>query len=265
MGFFRRKKVVLCLGGGGARGLCNIGVLKVLERHFKHDNLPFDAVVGTSIGSLIGAAYCLGVTTEDLETMAQDFTWPNIVDVGLNSTGLIQGNKFENIITEVTGGKGFEDMRIPFSLTATDIETGEEVVYSSGDLVKLIRASCSWPGIFAAVESDGRMLVDGGLRNSVPTKTALASGGSFLIAVDPGFAVKGQEVNNVLKALVQSVQIMGSELNRYQSEAADVTIKPDLHGIDQFDFARADEIIKLGEVAAEKNIKRLKCKLKYHW
>lgn len=265
MGFSKPKKVILCLGGGGARGLSNIGVLKVLERHFGREDMPFDAVVGTSIGSLIGAAYCLGITPEDLEVMAQRFAWPDIVDVGLHYTGLIQGNKFEKIIAEITEGRGFRDMQIPFSLTATDIETGEEVVYSSGDLVKLVRASCSWPGIFAAVETDGRMLVDGGLRNSVPTKTALASGGSFLIAVNPGFAVKGQKVNNVLKALIQSVQIMGSELNRYQSEVADITIIPELHGIDQFDFSRAAEIIKYGEAAAEKNMKRLKNKLKYHW
>lgn len=265
MGLFRKKKVMLALGGGSARGLCNVGVLKVFEHHFGRGNLPFDMIVGTSIGSLIGGAYCLGMPLEELEKRALSFTWPNLVDFGLYPTGLIKGDKLEGIITECVGDKGFADVNIPFALTTTDIETGEERVHTSGDMVKLIRASCSWPGIFTAVDIDGRLLVDGGVRNSVPTKAAYEFGGDIVVAVNPGFAVRDQKVNNLLKVMIQSVQIMGEELNMYQSKQADVVIKPLLKDVDQFDFDKAKHIILQGEFAAEAVMKCFKRKLGWGW
>lgn len=264
MRLFKKKKLILALGGGSARGLCNIGVLKTLEKHFGRDNMPFDMVVGTSIGSLIGAAYCLGISPEELERKASGFSWPSIVDLGLYSTGLIKGDKLEKIIVDMIDEKDFSEMKVPFALTTTDIETGEELIHTSGDLVKLIRASCSWPGIFSAVKIEDRLLADGGVRNSVPTKAAYKLGGTFVVAVNPGFAVKNQKVTNVLQAMIQSVQMMGEELNMYQAGAADIAIKPDLKGMDQFDFAAAETIIKRGEAAAEEVMDKLKRKLLYH-
>jgi NTE family protein len=240
-------------------------VLRVLESHFGRDKMPFDMLVGTSIGSLIGAAYGLGISIEELERKAMRFSWPNLVDLGFFTTGLIKGEKLEKIIREIVNGKGFKDMRVPFALTTTDIETGEELTHTSGDLVKLVRASCSWPGIFSAVEYGGRLLVDGGVRNSIPTKAANEMGGTFIIAVNPGFAVKGQKLNNLLKVTIQGIQIMGEELNAYQAKAADIAIKPILRNIDQFDFDRASEIIREGEIAAEKSINKIKRSLMLHW
>ncbi|MFH1846703.1 MAG: patatin-like phospholipase family protein [Candidatus Omnitrophota bacterium] len=265
MGIFKKKKIVLALGGGSARGLSNIGVLKVLERHFGRDKMPFDMVVGTSIGSLIGAAYCLGISMEELEKKASAFKWSNLVDIGLHPTGLIKGNKFQLVIEDIIGRRGFCDMKVPFALTTTNLETGEEKAHKKGDLIKLIRASCSWPGIFTAVDVDGRLLVDGGVRNSIPTKAAYEFGATFILAVNPGFCVKKQKINNVINALIQSVQIMGEELNRYQSSVADIVIKPELVNVDQFDFDKAPIIIKQGEVAAEKVIKKLDRKLRFLW
>lgn len=261
MGMFKKRKIVLALGGGSARGLSNLGVLKVLEKHFGRDKMPFDAVVGTSIGSLIGAAYCAGVPLKELEAMALKFSWPTLVDPGLYTTGLIKGDKLERVISGIIGDKGFKDMKIPFALTTTDIETGEELVHTSGDLIKLIRASCSWPGVFNAVELDGRLLVDGGVRNSIPTKAANAMGATFVIAVNPGFAVRHQRIKHLMEAIVQFIQIMGEELNTYQSKVADVVIKPELKDIDQFGFDKGETIIKQGELAAEEVISKLKRKL----
>lgn len=261
MGIWRRKKNILVLGGGSARGICNIGVLKVLEKHFGKGNLPFDMVIGTSIGSLIGAAYCLGMPLEELESRSRGFTWTKLVDFGVYPTGLIKGDKLEALIRDCVDGKGFSDMKIPFALTTTDIETGEELTHDSGNLIKLVRASCSWPGIFAAVDVEGRLLVDGGVRNSIPTKAAHKYGASFVLAVNPGFSVKNQKMNNVLHAIVQGVQIMGEELNTYQSKRADFSIKPDLKNIDQFDFDKADYIIKMGELSAEESMGKLRRRL----
>lgn len=265
MRLFKKKKVFLALGGGSARGLANIGVLKVLEDHFGKGNMPFDMIIGTSIGSLIGAAYALGIPLKKLEEKALNFAWPSLVDLGLYPTGLIKGDKLESAIVDIIDGKNFCDLKVPFALTTTDIETGEELTYSSGNLVKLIRASCSWPGVFSAVKIDGRLLVDGGVRNSVPTKMAYELGATFVLAVNPGFSVKKQKIDNVLKASIQSVQIMGEELNTYQAETADMAIKPELENIDQFDFDKARHIIKQGELAAREKIEKLKKKLHSPW
>lgn len=266
MKIFKKRKVILALGGGGARGLSSIGVLKVLEKHFGKDKMPFDMVIGTSIGSLIGAAYCLGVSPEELEQKSHRFKWQNLIDIGFHPTGFVKGQKFSKLISTLIGNKStFEDMKVPFALTTTVIETGGELVHTSGELVKLIRASCAWPGVFSAVEVDGILLSDGGVRNSIPTKAAHEFGATFIVAVNPGFGIKKQKVTNAIKALIQTVQIMGEELNDYQSANADVSIKPALDNIDQFDFDKAELIIKQGELAAEHQIEQLKRKMKFHF
>ena len=264
MKLFKKRKIALALGGGSARGLSNIGVLKVLEKLFGRDKMPFGLVTGSSIGSLIGAAYCLGVPLDELEKKALRFSWPSLVDLGLNSTGLIKGDKLEKIIIDITGNKGFDDMKVPFALITTDIENGEELTHTSGDLTKLIRASCSWPGIFSAVEINGRLLADGGVRNSIPTKAAHDLSATFVLAVNPGFAVKNQKITNILQAMVQSVQIMGEELNHFQSKAADIAIKPVLKDIDQFDFEKAPFIISQGELAAAEKTGEIRRKLFFY-
>ena len=254
MGIFSRGKNILVLGGGGARGLSNVGVLKGLEKYFEFSNFPFDMIIGTSIGSLIGAAYCLGFSVSEIEKEALSFTWGDFFDVGFHSTGLVKGDRFEQFIREMVGEKRFQDMKIPFGLATTDLNSGGDHFYSSGDLIKLIRASCSWPGIFSAVEIDGKNMVDGGVRNSIPVKFAKKEGACFIVAVNPGFCIGGQKINNMIKALIQSVQIMGEELNDYQAKLANVVIKPEIGNLDQFDFSRAKFIIEQGEIAVEKNI-----------
>ncbi|MGB3113352.1 MAG: patatin-like phospholipase family protein, partial [Candidatus Omnitrophota bacterium] len=235
--------------------------LRVIEKHFGREKMPFDMIIGTSIGSLVGASYCLGMTVEEIERRALEFNWPNIVDLGFYPTGLIKGDKLESVIRDCVDDKKFENMRIPFALATTDLRTGEELLHTSGDLVKLIRASCSWPGIFNAVEIDGKLLVDGGVRNSIPTKGAYGLGATFVVAVDPGFAIKNSRINNVFEAFIQGVQIMGEELNLYQGRSADLVIKPALQNIDQFGFDKAAEIIAEGVVSAEQSMNRLKRKL----
>jgi len=259
-----RKKIVLALGGGAARGLSNIGVLKVLEGHFGREKMPFDMIVGTSIGSLIGAAYCSGVPVGELERMALEFNWPGLLDFTLDPTGLIKGGKLEDIIKNMIGDKTFEGLKVPFALTTTDIQSGEELIHYSGDLIKLIRASCSWPGFFSSVEIDGRLLGDGGIRNSIPTKFAYRLGATFVLAVNPGFAVSEKGIDNAFKALIQSIQIMGEELNYYQSKAADVAVDVEMHDVDQFDFDKSAYIIKAGELAAQRMIREIGRKLFLH-
>ena len=189
LGFLKKKRsVVLVLGGGSARGLAHIGVLRVLEK----EKIPIHRIVGTSMGALIGAAYSVGVSVKKMEDMAHKFNWKTIFDPTIPRMGLLAGKKLERIVTELTENKGFNDCKIPLAVVATDIEKNERVVFQKGNLQKVVSASCSWPGIFNPVRIDGRLLVDGGIKNSVPTRIARALDPGYMIAVDVGFCVKSE-------------------------------------------------------------------------
>ncbi len=250
----RRAKVTLVLGGGSARGVAHIGVLKVLER----ERVPIDVIVGTSMGALIGAAYSVGVPLSEMEEKARGFSWDKLFDLTFPKMAIAEGKKLEDVIVDILAGRGFGDAKIPIFIVATDIEKNEEVVHSSGDLTKIVRASCSWPGIFNPVEIDGRLLVDGGVKDSVPTRIAKNLGAEFIIASDVGFCVRHGKIENIFQMLLQSFQIMGEELNRYQSLLADIEIRSPLGDIDQAAFQRSQEAIALGEQAAASKVDAIK-------
>ncbi len=252
--FLRKsKKVALALGGGSARGLAHIGVLKVLER----EKFPIDMIVGTSMGAMIGAAYSLGVPISVMEADAYSFTLNRLLDPTIPTMGLLAGEKLESSIRELIDNKSFADCKIQFAAVTTNIETGEEVVHQSGNLIKVIRASSSWPGIFNPVRIDGKLLVDGGIKNSVPADIARALGADYVLAVDVGFCVKEGPIKNIFQMILQSFQITGEELNRHQSIHADLVIKVDLGHIDQGAFDRARESVQKGMEAAEEALPRL--------
>lgn len=253
----KRPRVTLVLGGGSARGFGHVGVLKVLER----ERIPIDTIVGTSMGSLVGAVYGLGIPIMRMEEKMYRFTVDRLVDFKMPRLAILEGKKMEHAIADLMEGKGFSDMKIPLYVIATDIEANKEVILSSGDLVRSIRASCSWPGVFKPVEIGGTMLVDGGLKNSVPTRIAKELGGEFIIASDVGFCVKHGRIDGIIPMLIQTFQIMGEELNRYQANLADVAIRPQLGDIDQAAFHRAREAVIKGEEAAAAKIPEIRAKL----
>ena len=257
MAFFKKRKIVLALGGGAARGLANVGVIKVFER----EGIPLDLVVGSSIGALIAAGYCLGIPTYRVEKTCLEFTTAKLTDLSVSRKGFLKGKKLEDLICSFIEGRTFEDTKTPLAVTTTDVETGEEVVFTKGNLEKVLLASCSWPGIFPAIEINGRKLVDGGIRNSIPVKNAHDLGATFVIAVHIGFCVKTTALDNPFQLFIQSIQILGEELDRYQTMNADVIIKPALIDLDQFGFDRAKEAITDGEKAAEEALPEIKKKL----
>ncbi len=250
----KKQKVALALGGGSARGIAHIGVLKVLDR----EKIPIDIIVGTSMGALIGSAYSVGIPIPRMEEDAYASSAGKLLDPTIPTMGLLAGEKLEITIRGLIDNKTFADCKIPFAAITTNIETGEEVIHQSGELVKIIRASCSWPGIFNPVKIDGKLLVDGGIKNSVPTKIARALGADYVLAVDVGFCVKEGPIKNIFQMILQAFQITGEELNKYQSIDADRVIKVDLGHIDQAAFDKSREIVQKGSAAAEVMIPQLK-------
>jgi len=178
-----KKKIGLALGGGAARGLSHIGVLKVLE-----ENKMFpDVITGTSIGALIGALYAGGVSINDIEQMAVGLNFKRLAllaDITLPVSGLISGKRVISLIKSIMGDLTFAQLKCDFACIATDIITGEQVVLREGSLVEAVRASISLPGIFTPVRIAGRHLVDGGLVNEVPVSVCREMGAEFVIGVN---------------------------------------------------------------------------------
>src|SRR5258707_1085408 len=169
----------IALGGGFARGIAHIGVLKVLEE----EKIPIDFIAGTSVGALIGAAYCSGVTPEELEAVATRVRFRDLARWTLSRYGFASNMRMIGFLNQILKVKTFEELRVPLAITATDFASGEGVVFRSGPLADPVRASCAYPGVFLPVSIDGRLLVDGMLAHALPTKPLREMGADRVIAV----------------------------------------------------------------------------------
>ncbi len=169
----------LALGGGFARGIAHVGVLKVLEE----ENIPVQFIAGTSVGALIGAAYCSGVSAAELGEIATRVRFKHFARWTLSRYGFASNQRMIGFLNSILKVKTFEELRIPLAVTATDFSTGEGVVFQSGPLVEPVRASCAYPGMFLPVRFKGRLLVDGMLAHAVPTVPLRMMGAERVLAV----------------------------------------------------------------------------------
>jgi NTE family protein len=176
-------KIGYALGGGAARGLSHIGVLKVLHEH----GISPDIITGTSIGALIGALYAGGLDPNDIERLALGLDWKKLLylaDMTLPLNGLLQGKRVVSLLKSIMGDTTFSKLRCAFACVTTDIISGEQVVLTDGLLIEAVRASISIPGIFTPVAIGGRYLVDGGLVNTVPVSVCREMGAQYVIGVN---------------------------------------------------------------------------------
>lgn len=239
-------KIVVALGGGGARGFAHIGVLQVLQEA----GIKIWGITGTSMGALIGGIYAVGTDLHYLERLAEYFKWEDLIDLHLPNLGLIDGSKVESLIRLLTRNQQIEDLFLKYWAVATDLITGSEVIFKTGPLTPAIRASISIPGIFIPVEYQGRILVDGGVVSGVPSQAARRMGGDLVIAVNVGFDHTHVQVNNIFDVMIKVIDIMGNRLDYLQSGYADLTIKPELGPIGPLSFYRARDSIRIGKKAA---------------
>ncbi len=284
-------RVGLVLSGGGARGAAHIGVLKVLEEQ----RIPIHAIAGTSMGAVVGGLYASGLSAAEIAALIDSdewraaFTEPAPRDrlsfrrksedqnflvqfpLGIKSgsfrlpKALVSGQRVSQALRRVTfpvaGRAQFDQLPIPFRAVATDLETGDAVVLSGGDLVDAMRASLAAPGLFAPVEIDGRLLVDGGLANNLPVDVAQAMGVDVLIVVDVGFPLRKRDtLDSVTTISNQMLSILirrGSDVQRARLGAGDILLSPDLGEASSFDFAIIPQATHLGESSARAALSRL--------
>jgi len=242
----RAPSIGIALGGGFARGIAHIGVLKVLEE----EGIPVRAVTGTSVGALIGACYCSGLTLAEMEDVAHSVRFTTFARWTVSRFGFASNDRMVTFLNRVLKVKTFEELRIPLGVTATDFNTGEGVVFHSGTIVDPVRASCAYPGMFLPVEIRGRYLVDGMLSHPVPTRPLREMGADRVLAVHlKGTWAKGGAPRHLFDVIGQSFAIAQDAMSSLWKEAADLVIEPDVAGFGYDDFKRADELIHVGEVA----------------
>lgn len=238
-----RPKIGLALGSGGARGFAHIGVLKVLEEH----RVPIDFIAGTSMGSVVGALYANRINVDLLGKLAAHMKKKNYVDLVVPKKGLIRGTLIQEMVRLLSHGKRIEDLTIPTAIVATDLLTGERVVFQEGPIDAAVRASISIPGIFEPAYMDGRVLVDGAVVDRLPIEVVRNMGADVVIAVDVGPTELNRDVRTIFDVISQTLDIMERETGRHRNIVADVLIQPDIgnHGITQFE--RVDWLIQQGE------------------
>jgi NTE family protein len=237
----------LALGGGFARGIAHIGVLKVLEE----ENIPISLVAGTSVGALIGAAYCSGVTIAELEQMATRVRFKDFARWTLSRYGFASNQRMIKFLSSILKVKTFEELLIPLAVTATDFSTGAGVVFHSGPLVDPVRASCAYPGMFLPVQIRGRLLVDGMLAYAVPAVPLREMGAQKVLAVHlKGTWTNGDAGPRHLFDVIGQCFAIAQEMNcGVWKAAADLVIDPNVNGFKYDDFERSSDLIRSGETA----------------
>jgi len=239
-------KVAVVLGAGVSRGFAHVGVLKVLESQ----KVPIHLIIGTSAGSFVGSLYAFGYDAFQLQKMALDLQKDDVVDLTIPDNGFVRGEKLENFVNRTVRQTPLEQMKIPFRAVATNIQTGEETVFATGNTGKAVRASCSIPGIFQPVRIGDKIYVDGGVVSPVAVDAARIAGADVVIAVDIYAGVAGAVPQGILDTILQSIDIMYAKIAAAQLKNADVVIRPQVSQIVSGDFNKRHEAILEGEKAA---------------
>ena len=239
-------RIGLALGGGAARGFAHIGVIQVLEEHGIKPSL----VVGTSAGSLVAALYASGLDGTQLERLALEMDEGAITDWAFPGRGVIRGEALARWVREHTRGRTIERMPLALGIVAADLDTGRAVLFRRGDPGTAVRASSAVPAVFQPVKIGEREYVDGGLVAPVPVRHAREMGAELVIAVDIATPPDGHPTGDPVRLLLQTFNIMGATISRFELREADVVLRPALVGVGSADFAARQRAIAAGREAA---------------
>jgi NTE family protein len=244
----------LALGGGFARGFAHLGVLQVLEQN----RIPISCIAGTSVGSILGAAYASGAPLARIIATCRTLRFRDIARWRVSRLGLASNHRLGDLIDRVFAVRQFEELQIPMAAVATDLNTGEPVVMSHGNLVDAIRASCAFPGLFEPVQIGTRCLADGGLVAPVPAKAARDLGASVVLAVSIGLqdGYRGGP-SNLFQVVTRAVTAAQKNQLEVWERHADLVLRPDVGSLAWDDFHRADEAMEAGAAAARRALPRI--------
>ena len=240
-------KIGLALGGGAARGFAHIGVIKVLEAQ----GITPDIVVGTSAGAVVGALYAAGHSGFELQKLAHKLDESKISDWSVPDRGVLKGEALQKFVNDAVAQRPIEAMKKPLAVVATDLNSGESILFRTGNTGMAVRASATVPGVFRPVSINGREYVDGGLSSLIPARYTRQMGADVVIAIDISARPGNQPVRGTLDILLQTFTIMGQNLARYELKEADIVIRPQVGNVGSTDFMARHDAILEGEKAAQ--------------
>ena len=251
----KTPSIGIALGGGFARGLAHIGVLKV----FEEEGIPISFVAGTSVGSVIGAAYCSGISAKELEEIAGLVRFKHFARWTISRLGIASNDRMVPFLRKVVKARTFEELKIPLAVAATDFVTGDAVVFRSGELIDPVRASCAYPGMFLPVNINGRLLIDGLLGHAVPTVPLREMGADRVLAVYlSAHWVNLNGPRHIFDVIGQCFSIAQQKMCGLWEGSADVIVTPDVKGFSYDGFDRAKELIAAGEMVARAALPKIK-------
>jgi NTE family protein len=285
--FWKRKRIGLALGGGGARGIAHIGVLKVLEK----EGIPIDLIVGTSMGALVGGAYASGISPDGLQNKMEAYlnstefqssaikafeTAHAKGEIGLTQKiqnylrncfymiqamfkpGILSNEDFQTTINYFIPDIQIEETRIPFRAVATDLVSGRQITFSHGALRQAVMASCAVPGAISPLKEGERLLSDGGITCLVPSSVARQEGAEIVISVAVDRCMSSEELRNVVDVYYRVSEIMGEKLKNYELAEANVVILPEVGDLHWSNFSQAMNLIDEGERAAREKLEDIR-------
>lgn len=241
-----KPTVGLALGSGGARGFAHLGVIKALVDH----SIPIDMIAGSSMGALVGCFYAFGHDVDKLIKLSKAFHRKHYLDFTIPKMGFISGKRLKSFIRLFMQGKRLEQLSIPVAVIATDLHTGEKMVFREGQAEEAIRASISIPGIFVPEKIKGRLLIDGGVSDRVPTAAVREMGANIVIGVDVSRINTRADIQTIYDVIMQSIDILQMEIIAAREMEADVMILPPVEHVNARSFRNIEEIIHIGEEAA---------------
>jgi NTE family protein len=249
-----RPKIGLALGGGFARGIAHVGVLRVLQEH----DIPVDFIAGTSVGALIATAFASGTSVDE---MARQGVATRFSDFGrwtISRMGMASNERLEDFLHRFTAARHFDEMKIPLAIVATDLISGESVHFRDGDLGPPLRASCAYPGLFLPVEYRNHFLVDGFLTESVPAEAVREMGADLVIAVhlEPGLI--STKPRNTIEVISRSFSIIQGIITQPWRNEVDVLLEPDVHHVLWDEFSKTPQLVAAGEEAARAALPKIR-------
>jgi NTE family protein len=254
-----RPKIGLALSGGFARGIAHIGVIRTLLAA----GISIDAISGTSVGALIGVVYASGTPLEEMERIGLATTFADFGRWTPSWIGLATNQRLEKYLKRFTACATFEQLQIPLSIATTDLNAGITVFYDSGPIAPVLRASCSYPGLFVPIQFEGRTLVDGFLTAPVPVEGCFLQGADIVIAVhlDPGNLEQPRTFTDVLSRSFNIIQRYADVAWRQQ---ADIIIEPDVQPFVWDDFSKTPQMVAAGEAATLAAIPQIRAAIARH-
>jgi len=241
------RRIGLALGGGFARGIAHIGVLRALEKN----NIPIGAISGVSAGAMVAAAWASGSSADDIQKVALSMKFRDVARWTLNLRGLAGSDRMITFLARLLKANQFEQMRIPLAIVATDLVRGKPVSFhGQGDVVFPIRASCAYPGLFAPLRYQGRLLVDGFVSMEVPAEPLLQLGADHVISVAIPNSDGIEDYGNMFSVVSRCFQVMSARTETTWRRYSDVVIAPPVADMKWDSFTSANKLIELGEQAA---------------